>query len=84
MQHYAFKGEKVIAGPFKTRLEAKEKGKPGYKCRFCGKYSGGNTVCYACALDLLSKPGPKPTNEEIKRENELQEKLHGQVPYDQE
>jgi len=59
---YAFKGKKAIAGPFKTRDEAKLHGKPGYKCRFCGEYSGGNTVCYACAIILLS---PKPKQEAV-------------------
>lgn len=54
MKYYAFKGKKIIAGPFKTRLEAKTYGKPGHACRFCGENAGGNDVCWACLCVLLS------------------------------
>ena len=55
-KYYAFKGKKAIAGPFKTRAEAKAYGKPGRACRFCHENAGGNDVCWACLVILLSKP----------------------------
>ena len=54
---YAFdKRKNPIAGPFRTRKQAKEHGKPGHVCRFCGHYSGGNTICYDCILLAFSRP----------------------------
>ena len=50
MRYYAFKGKKRIAGPFKNRLEAKDYGKPGHKCRVCEGNAGGSSICYACIL----------------------------------
>lgn len=55
MKYYAFKGVRPIgkdpvAGPFRSRAQAKKHGKAGMVCRFCGKYSGGNTICYDCIL----------------------------------
>lgn len=54
--YYAFKGKRPIAGPFRTRKQAKEHGKAGLLCRYCGEYSGGNTICYACILLMFSGP----------------------------
>jgi len=57
--YYAFRGNRPvgkgpIAGPFHTRAKAKEYGKPGHICRICGKYSGGNTICYDCIMLAFS------------------------------
>ena len=49
--YYAFntRGTKIIAGPFKTRLETTFYSKRvGMACRFCGECSGGMTICRAC------------------------------------
>jgi hypothetical protein len=51
--YYAFnpKGNKIIAGPFKSRIEAKSYSKKvGMACRLCCSYSGGNTICYGCIV----------------------------------
>ena len=60
MVYYAFnpKGTKILAGPFKTRAEAKPYSKKvGMACRFCGRYSGGNTVCYGCIIICFENQG---------------------------
>lgn len=56
--YYAFnlKGNRIIAGPFKTRSEAtRYSRKVGMMCRSCGGYSGGNTVCWACVCACFEK-----------------------------
>jgi len=56
-KYFAFKkyGRLPVAGPFKTRLEAKAHGgKAGMCCRVCGEYSGGSTICRTCILICLS------------------------------
>jgi hypothetical protein len=55
--YYAFKkyGVKPIAGPFKTRNEAKKHGlRVGHACEYCGRYSGGMTICYGCLLCIFA------------------------------
>lgn len=68
MKYYAFKpyGRFVIAGPFRPRADAKPFGKPGHKCRVCGEYAGGNSICRTCICVAfnggvpLAKPERKP------------------------
>ena len=68
MKYYAFKpyGRFAISGPYKTRLEAKPHGKPGHKCRFCGEYAGGMTVCRRCLCEMLfGEPFPTPEKKPV-------------------
>ena len=66
MKYYAFKkyGKISISGPFKTRAEAKVHGKPGHKCRICGEYAGGMSICRPCVLVALY--GERPVKPESK------------------
>ena len=61
--YYSYKkyGLKPIAGPYETRCEAKPYGaKTGMKCRICGEYSGGNSICRTCIVYAFSvKEGRK-------------------------
>ena len=56
---FASNGRTVVGGPFASRKEAKAqvqgRQKVGYACRFCGHYSGGNTVCRDCICDILPR-----------------------------
>uniref|UniRef100_A0A6M3X9C8 Uncharacterized protein n=1 Tax=viral metagenome TaxID=1070528 RepID=A0A6M3X9C8_9ZZZZ len=62
MKYYAYKkyGSIPLAGPFRTRAEAKGHGaKTGGSCCYCGRYSGGMEICYACLCVIFDNSSRK-------------------------
>ena len=69
--YYAFNssGTRILAGPFITRLEAARlSNKAGKACRYCGKFSGGMSICWSCLCVILD-PGRKRKKRQLKTKN---------------
>jgi hypothetical protein len=69
--YYAFntRGNRIIAGPFKTRLEATPFSKKvGMACRYCGECSGGMTICRACICECFEDQLKKGRRKKLIRE----------------